>query len=241
MKIGICDDDALWCEKAKRIIEDYGEKEGIKIQFHTFLSKAQLEDFKDTLDVLFLDIELEDADGKQELGTKIALDINIRWPHCQIVFLTNYLFYATEVYESKHLYFVLKEQFRDKIEKLFSKILTIQKNSRKKLLFEEVGRNVVSLFPSQILYLERRGRITNLVTTSKEVFKIPYKMDELENEILNNDFLRCHNSYIVYMPAIQEIRKTEVVLIDHTLILISRAYVKKVKRTFMKWTNAHFL
>lgn len=241
MKVGICDDDTLWCQKVKEIIENYGVEKGILIQFYIFSSKIQLQNFKEVLDILFLDIEIENTQGEKELGTEIALDVNKRWPFCQIVYLTNYLFYATEVYESAHMYFVLKEQIQKKIDEIFHKMKTIMKNRQQKFMFEEIGGNIVTFLPEEILYFERSGRITNLVSASQEIFKIPYKMDELENKILNSDFLRCHNSYIVYMPAIQEIRKNELVLHDHTIIMISRGYMKGVKNRFMEWIQQQLL
>ena len=36
-------------------------------------------------------------------------------PFCQIIFLSSYLSYATEVYETEHIYFILKSQLHQRI------------------------------------------------------------------------------------------------------------------------------
>lgn len=51
------------------------------------------------------------------------------------------------------------------------------------------------------------------------------------------DFVRCHNSYIVYLPAVREMEKGAFTLKDGTSIMISRSYMKSVKSAFMKWAQ----
>lgn len=49
------------------------------------------------------------------------------------------------------------------------------------------------------------------------------------------DFVRCHNSYIVYMPAVRELGKGCFILKNGTKIMISRSHTKAVKTAFMRW------
>ena len=49
------------------------------------------------------------------------------------------------------------------------------------------------------------------------------------------DFVRCHNSYIVYMPAVKEMEKGYFILKNDTKIIISRSHIKMVKSAFMRW------
>lgn len=53
-----------------------------------------------------MDIELELDNGIQVAGM-----LNEKWPDCAIIYVTNYLFYAIDIYQTEHIYFVLKEQF----------------------------------------------------------------------------------------------------------------------------------
>lgn len=48
--------------------------------------------------------------------------------------------------------------------------------------------------------------------------------------------MKCHSSYIVYFPAVREMKKNEFVMENGDRITISRSHEKKVKERFMKWS-----
>lgn len=56
--------------------------------------------------IMFMDIEMSD-----ENGIDLAMEVNRKWPKCQVVYLTNYWSYAMEVYETRHVYYIVKEKF----------------------------------------------------------------------------------------------------------------------------------
>lgn len=100
MRIGICDDDKLWREKAQKIIEEYAVKSHLPMQIFLFVSGEDVLKYDGApLDVLFCDIELENAEEEsapekedhvtKENGITLAKKVNQKWPHCQIVYLTN--------------------------------------------------------------------------------------------------------------------------------------------------------
>lgn len=63
MRIGICDDDKLWREKAQKIIEEYAVKSHLPMQIFLFVSGEDVLKYDGApLDVLFCDIELENAE-----------------------------------------------------------------------------------------------------------------------------------------------------------------------------------
>lgn len=181
------------------------------------------------LDLLFLDIELG-----EENGIAIARRVNEKWKHCQIVYLTNFLFYATEVYQTEHMFFVLKEQFERRLEEIFQKFFHQTRQKERSLIFSVIGGSRLCLAPDEILYLERLRRVTRVVTVWGD-YAIWDKIDVLEQKLPKPDFLKCHSSYIVYLPAIREQRKSEFLMKNGDQIAISRSYLKKVKEGFLKW------
>lgn len=236
MKIGIFDDDKCWCERAVRIIEDYGKSCEMETEIIVFLSASEMERYQgEPLDVLFMDIELEqENDGNIRNGIDLTLRINERWKNCQVVYLTNYLCYATDVYHTEHVFFVLKEQFQNRIREVFEKVVHNLEQKTTRLFFEQIGGASVILAPEEILYFERDGRITHIVT-KQGVYSIRDKLGDVMKRLSPVDFVRCHNSYIVYFPAVREMEKGQFVLNDGSQIMISRSHVKAVKNAFMKW------
>ena len=107
-----------------------------------------------------------------------------------------------------------------------------QKSER--LIFSVVGGKEVILAPEDILYFERSGRVTRIVTVWGN-YEIWDKLKDVMDKLSEVDFVRCHNSYIVYMPAVRELGKSCFILKNGTKIMISRSHMKGVKAAFMRW------
>lgn len=236
MRVGICDDDSRWYQRAKEIIEAYGKKTKMIIEVLYFPSGESLERYEGMpLEVIFMDVELG-----TENGISLAGMINKKWKNCQIIYLTNYISYATETYHTAHIFFVLKDQFQNRIGEIFGKILHIMEQKSEKLVFSVIGGKEVVLAPEDILYFERSGRVTRIVTVWGS-YEIWDKLREIMENLSGTDFVRCHNSYIVYMPAVRELGKGYFILKNGTKIMISRSHLKAVKTTFMRWAMSQIV
>lgn len=111
MNIGLCDDDKNWLQRAEKIIRTFAVNINFGVSVECFGNKKELLDFKGyALDVLFMDIELE-----KDNGNELVKEVNRLWRNCQIAYLTNYLFYAVDIYQTERIYFILKEQFEQRI------------------------------------------------------------------------------------------------------------------------------
>ena len=181
------------------------------------------------MEAIFMDVDLG-----EESGIALAGKINKKWKSCQIIYLTNYLSYATETYHTAHTFFVLKAQFQDRIGEVFGKILHTIEQKSENLVFSAIGGKEVVLAPEDILYFERSGRITRIVTVWGN-YEIWDKLGSVMEKLSKMDFVRCHNSYIVYMPAVRELGKGCFILKNGTKIMISRSHTKAVKTAFMRW------
>lgn len=230
MRTGICDDNVIWNKKARELIADYGVKTDTDIEILTFTGKKELEEYRGKpVDVLFISIELE-----QGTGIQLAAWVNQRWKNCQIVYLSDNLACATEVYHTAHTFFALKEQFPRRIGEVFGRVFQNMEHSGSRLVFRVIGQGEVSLRPEDILYFERRGRITAVVTVWG-TYEIWEKLSCVMEKLPPLDFARCHNSYIVHFPAVRERKKNAFILENNTKILISRSYSRDVRNSFLRW------
>ena len=156
MQIGICDDNNVWLSRVSHILEHFLSDIGIEYTISAFSEGKQLLSYEGLpLDVVFLDIQM-----KEENGIMVAKEINRKWKGCQIVFLTNYLSWATEVYETEHTWFVLKDQFEDKLGKIMDKVLKKDEEKANKIIFTVIGGEKACLAPEDIYYMERDRRYT---------------------------------------------------------------------------------
>lgn len=230
MIIAICDDDKIWCRKAQNIIKDYGKKIDLTVEILCFTDHEELMNYVGLpIDVLFMDIELNKTSG-----INIVSHINKKWEKCQIVYLTNYLFYAVDVYDTKHVFYVLKEQFSERIGGVFEKILHEMENRNKSLIFTCRDGQRVFLAPEEIYYFERLTRKTVIKTVWGD-YEIKERIDEIISRISMVDFIRCHNSYVVYLPNVKEVDKTDLIMKNGDKILISRGYAKEARAGINRW------
>ena len=233
MIIGICDDDRYWLEKAEKIIRVYGKTNHLNFNVFVFENQKDLFNMENwSPDILFLDIVLDNENS--ESGISMAKKVNDVWKKCQVVFLTNYLYYAMDVYQTNHIFFVIKEQFENRINEVFDKAIHALQQSVKKLVFMVKEKTELILAPEEIYYFERNLRTTKIYT-SLGTFETKESLDMLQNRLPEIDFVRCHNSFIVYLPFVMEIQKNSFVLRDGTSIMISRSYLKCTKEKFINW------
>lgn len=235
LKIAMCDDEEHWHANAKKIVESYASSAGFAVELISFYNKSQLVAYNgDPLDAVFMDVELED-----ENGIEVASAVNKKWPACAVVYVTNYLFYATDSYDTEHVYFVLKERFEEKIAVVFEKVFKRRGTHTTKLVFELIGEQnrKISVFAGDIRYFERDKRKTKIYTCYG-VYEVWDKIGDIEKRLPTPDFVRCHNSFIVYFPAIRELSSDSLIMNDGTSVPISRSYSKRTRELFTAWASS---
>lgn len=230
LRIGICDDDVVWQEKVTETLRTYSKQEILEISISCFSDANSLEMYDGkALHILFMGIELKGING-----IDLAMNVNARWPDCQIVYMTKQISHAMDVYRTQHIYFVLKDCFEEYFEKIMDKAKLNLRVRKQKIIMYIHGRKKLIFTPDEILYFEREKRITRIVSKKGE-FVTNEKMDSLIERIPLSDFVRCHNSYIVNFSAIDKYEKNMFYIIDGKKISLSRSYREQAKRAFDCW------
>ena len=117
----------------------------------------------------------------------------------QIIYITNYTNYFTSVYETSHIYYILKKDIDTYLSTALKKaIQQIAKINQYYLIIQSKQQHI-RIAQSKILYLERIMRTTN-IHTADTIYQTPEKMDSLL-ERLCPWFCPSHRSYIVKWTA----------------------------------------
>ena len=235
MVIGICDDDKQWRESCKRTLEGFSSMIKLTMEIRCFATAEELLEYKDTpLDAVFLDIEL----GRKN-GIFVAKKLNKTKPNCKIIYMTNYLHYATEIYNTEHIWFVVKKHFQDKVGEIISRILREFESKTSQIVLKTLKNEVISIVPSDIYYLEREKRGTRVVTVWDE-YHVKERMSDIVPQLSELDFSQCHNSYVVNFRYVKELQKDMYILYGEAdkeqIVQISRRYVQKTREDFLKWS-----
>lgn len=232
MLIAICDDDKFWVQSAKEEIEKYISEAGLSADTLMFFSADELLAYEGKpLDVIFLDIKLQEEGPN---GIDVAKILNQKWAYCQIIYATNYLNYAMDAYESRHSYFVVKENFSERLGNIFKHILYNQDQHKKSLFFICVGQEVLKLAPDEIYYFERGDHKTYLFTVWG-TYELYDRIDDLCKRLAPENFTRCHNSFLLSVANICKMKGNKFYMADGQEISISRKYQKTAKQAFTRW------
>lgn len=175
-------------------------------------------------DIAILDICMEGLDGIQ-----LAKRLNRLAPSCKIIFLTSFLDYATEVYETEHIYFILKSEAEHRLGPALRKAVEMPAASHCIQVKRAKGTTLISL--EHILFLERQGRKTRVRTETDELWTLQTPQKLLE-DVPNEAFIRCHQSYWVRTPKILALKNNDFYLPNDLRIPLSRTYRQEAKEQF---------
>ena len=238
INIAICDDNSLHRDMAADTIRTGADLEGAQVSLSLFsggdtllAALAEGQSFQ----VAVLDIMMDGMDG-----ISLAKQLNSADGRCQIIYLTGYVGYVMDVYESAHAYLVLKSAMRERLWPAVVKAMAMARRQAGQYLNlrTRVGMNAVAY--EDILYLERKGRRTVLRTVRGEA-TTGMGLEELGDELRDGPFIRCHNSFIVNVNAVRRLDKDCFIVADGSLVPISRTYKKTACDAFWTIKNASAL
>lgn len=231
MRIAILDDEKHHIEVTKKIVQDFfGEEEVLVTCYET--KKDFDRDFEMSpflFDIIVLDIILPQSDG-----IEIAQKIRSRNERCRIIFLSNYLEFATEVYETDHTFFVLKSDAVKKMPVAIKKAMEqLEKRQKESICIKALHDNQKVIYFEDVVYVERVKRRTIISTVSGEE-------ETLENvsEVfgtLEDKLIRCHRSFWANPAHIKSFSSSELVFANGRKIPLSRSYSKEMKVRFMHY------
>ncbi len=165
---------------------------------------------KNTVDLLFLDIQMSELSGIQLLKALPNPPV--------VIFTTAYQKYALEGYELDVADYLLKpipfERFLKAVNKV-KDLLSLQKNTAeqnplKDYIFVKSDYQLVKINLDDIIYIEGLKDYVKIFVGTKPIFA-HQNMKSIESK-LNNDFLRIHKSYIISLKKIEAVQKNMVTI-----------------------------
>ena len=234
IKVAVCDDDELQRDEAVAMLEEFSRSRRLDVRVSAFGSTEEFlaDGTPKQFDIVFMDIEF---DGKPE-GIDAVRRTNELAPNCQVVYLTNYLQYSVDVYRTDHVWFVLKNQFEDRLPEVFEKLEHIGEARRQFFVVSTKESGLAKIPCKDILYLERQTRISRIVCRTAE-YEASDKLSVLMEKLPQSVFAFCHSSFIVNMPSIVELHDFEVVLENGERLPISRRYAKSFRQRYFEWAD----
>ncbi|MBQ8209107.1 MAG: response regulator transcription factor [Clostridia bacterium] len=232
IRIAICDDEKHYIDSAEKIISAHFHDKEIKI--YKFDNKCDFDTVFESatalFDIIIMDVEMPDING-----IEFAEYIRTKNKQTRIIYFTNYIEYATDVYDTEHTFYVLKKDAAERLPVALDKAMAQLNDINDDFILVDTGNSEQIVIPvKDIIYMERLLRETVIKTVSgKEI--TTERLDKLENKFRKNVMTRVHRSYFINMRHIKKLSGNDVIMSDSSIIHITRSYAKKFKEDFMNF------
>lgn len=237
LHLAICDDDENALEDLRtKITEVLHEQVLISSHNNPFsLMTYIIDEVKGEIDLVILDIRLKDQDGISVAKTILNYSGNIK-----IIFITRYLERVKDIFQVNPLYFLTKPvELKYLKDALYKAIDTLEEESTNTLMIrQKSGSKKIHVFKIRdIYYIESDMRLIHVheASAAKSLYM---KLDEIERDLTEN-FVRCHQSYIVNMDKVMKVSNESVVLFNGANIPISRSKRKDVFDKLDRYFGCH--
>lgn len=229
MNICICEDEKAFADRLyqtlKRLLSDRVKDLHVKHfpsgnSFMKNLSEAK------TFDLLFMDLQLPDADG-------VALVKGLRDNGCRIpvIFLTGLEDRIVEGYDVNAFHYLFKRNFEEKLPAVLDRFL------KEIYLCSEISikskGSVTLLSPSDIYYIDAAKRNT-AVHTASEIFTEAASIQTFAEELPPEFFIEVYHALYVNVDHVTKIDADSLTLDNNETVPVSRRKRKELMSAIMK-------
>ncbi|MCH1627269.1 LytR/AlgR family response regulator transcription factor [Ferdinandcohnia quinoae] len=195
IRIGLVDDQKYDLEKLNIVLS---KEENVEIIFSTNDSEEAYELLKkSSIDLLITDIEMPKLSGYElaDFISSYALDI-------KVIFVTGSSGYAVHAFELDVLDYIMKPFSKERLLKGIQRLQKKKETTDKSKLVLKQKADIYFIEKKKIIYVERTGRSTTIVTSEGE-YSTYLSLGELEEELTATNFLRAHRGFIINIQYVK--------------------------------------
>jgi two-component system LytT family response regulator len=219
MKVIIVEDEIPAAEKLERYLQKYDSAISIAARFDSVSTTVEwLKEHQDTIDLIFMDIQLIDG-----LSFQIFQQVEVRKP---VIFTTAFNEFALDAFKVNSIDYLLKpitftdlssslkkldtlrSQFQDtkgqttKVQQAFSALKSKEYKNR---FMVKLGEHIRSITTDHISVFYAEGRDVFLVTKENRKFIIDYTLEALEDILDPHLFFRLNRTFILNINSIKDV------------------------------------
>jgi two-component system LytT family response regulator len=243
----LVDDEAKSTDILKFMLEKYCPDMDIVGVFNDPL-KALEYIRTNTIDLLFLDIQMPYLDGFQLLDKLTDIDF-------KVVFVTAYDEYALRAFKYYAIDYILKPIELGEIKELSKHLQQLEKAHYNKADYMQIfdkmssahgaiehlavptSSGVVFVFFDDIKYLHADSNYTDIIKKDNSKVYASKTLKYFENLLPSDLFFRCHQSYIVNLRFLDKFVKSDggyLLMLDGTKIALSRSRKQVFSDRYLK-------
>lgn len=232
IKIAVCDDDQQCLDEATQFIYDWSIHNNILISISTFNNgDALLEHYKrEHLDIVFLDIVMPLFNG-METAHELRKNDSV----LKIIFFTSSTEYAVESYDVKASGYLLKPiNYLKLCDVLNDCVLSLNQEPEHIIVRTLLGYQ--KIYFHNIEYVEAQNkRVCFYFKDGNQCEALETFSSCADTLTFERGFYKCHRSYLVYIPNINQFNSTEIQTKSGVCIPIARGYGKIFKDAYFNY------
>lgn len=229
LRIAVCDDNEIFMQNAVSMIEKWSEESGRPVSIFCFNNGDDLltQNTAHRMDIILLDIIMPLLNGMET-----AKELRKGDTAANIIFLTSSPEFALESYDVKAKGYLLKPVSYEKLKEILedcSRDLAEEERHlvlKTKFGYQKVYYQDVECVEAQnktIIFHMKNGK--NMETTET--------LSHFESKLNDSEgFFKCHRSYIVYIPNVDNFSASEIVTKSGYHIPIARGYGKAFQEAY---------
>lgn len=231
MRLAICDDNELERELLNDLLHKYFMKTSVRCEFVHYDGGTELYydvcEGKD-YDIIFLDLFMKDSFG-MNIAQKLR-EINY---HGKIIFCTSSSDYAVESYNVFASGYIVKPYGLSDIKRTLDRFIPEFSMDS----YQVKQKSGIAYIPlNEILYVESDNTKCIIHRTDNREYTLYKQLRQIETELNDERFLRCHQSYLVNMNYILEANDV-FILKNGEEILIRKKSRKEMHQRFLNYID----
>ena len=227
LSVAICDDESAVLSRLETLTMHC--LNGKESELRTFDSREELaravsEGWKP--DVALLDIRLPREDG-----ICLAKRLFPEGSRTQVIFVTGYPEYQSEVYETEHVWMLTKPVKEEKLRRALEKAISLRDRKMTRMLTVRTGSVLLRIPVETIHCAEASGRKVILRCLGEQVEY--YGTLEKLSKKLPRSFIRCHRSYFVNLEHVIRLESDQITLESGEIVPIGRTRRTQVRMEYL--------
>ncbi|CCV64241.1 Two-component system, response regulator, LytTR family [Alteracholeplasma palmae J233] len=233
INIAICDDNQDILSYYTKIVQSISTVHIVNVD--SFSNSMDLLDRVESkinyYHLIILDVEMPFSNG-----IEVSKQLREKGYQNEIIFLTNYIDYAYEAFDTYPFHYLHKKTLTvDKLKSILSKAFSLQ-DKKQSEVFTAVSKGETKIIPySSISCFEVQGRYSVVYYDQSKSFEFIQTIQEIESKLPEDTFIRVHRSYIINMAYLDSFQGKDIKLKNDLIIPIGITHKKKVKELFNKY------
>ena len=227
IRIAICDDDAEMRQRIQKSVRIILVEKHIVYQQKLFSGGDYLlYEIQEGahFDLVLLDIEMPGIDG-----ISLANKIREKLSNCAVIFITSHSQYVYDSFKVSPFRYIPKQCFEEKIDEAISSVIVwIEDNVHRYYAVEnQKGMQMIPI--GDIINIWHYGKYAYIERKKGDSVKVRKTLKRIYAELPEGDFIWLDKGRICNLGQIMKVNGNEVVLLNGSLLSVSRDRVSEVK------------